>query len=93
MSDWWTQPSTPARASVFASPARASTSRARFVADDPDPSADAPKFLPSFVGSPAGKLALVRSLWWRWKLTAGHVPRECFEPARAQAQPDRALLR
>ncbi|BEI83907.1 hypothetical protein CcaverHIS002_0405110 [Cutaneotrichosporon cavernicola] len=58
MSDWWTQPSTPARASAFASPARASTSRARFVADDPDPSADAPKFLPSFVGSPAGKLAL-----------------------------------
>ncbi|KLT38674.1 hypothetical protein CC85DRAFT_289300, partial [Cutaneotrichosporon oleaginosum] len=58
MSDWWTQPSTPARASVFQSPARASTSRARFVADDPDPSAEAPKFLPSFVASPAGKHVL-----------------------------------
>ncbi|GMK59360.1 hypothetical protein CspeluHIS016_0703750 [Cutaneotrichosporon spelunceum] len=57
MSDWWTQPATPARGAL-ASPVRASTSRARFVADDPDPSADAPKFLPSFVGSPAGKLAL-----------------------------------
>jgi hypothetical protein len=39
-----------------------SSSRARFVNDDPDPSAaDAPKFLPSFAASPAGKLALVSS--------------------------------
>ncbi|KAL1412616.1 hypothetical protein Q8F55_000363 [Vanrija albida] len=61
MSDWWTQPATPARASSFATPARASmsSSRSRFVSDDPDPSAsDGPKFLPSFAQSPAGKVAL-----------------------------------
>lgn len=62
MSDWWTQPSTPARQSAFASPARASasTSRARFVSDDPDPNSEAPKFLPSFAAaSPVAKVALV----------------------------------
>lgn len=39
-----------------------SSSRSRFVSDDPDPSAaDGPKFLPSFAQSPAGKVALVRT--------------------------------
>lgn len=59
MSDWWTQPSTPARQSAFSSPARASSSRARFVSDDPDPNSEAPKFLPTFAASPAAKVALV----------------------------------
>lgn len=62
MSDWWTQPSTPARGSAFTPARSASSSRARFINDDADPSAaDAPKFLPAFAASPAGKLVMVRA--------------------------------
>ncbi|KAL7421066.1 hypothetical protein Q5752_003950 [Cryptotrichosporon argae] len=71
MSDWWTQPSstsanpfTPTRATLAHSAAGplGSSSRARFVNDDLDPTdlgaSESVRFLPSFASSPAGKLAL-----------------------------------